>query len=103
VPGTKSKTKPKIQREGRYGRFKSRSLRQISRKVPGGRTVIHYKYKKPKKAHCAKCKVQLAGVPRERPHKMKNMAKTKKRPQRPFGGVLCSKCMRKEIIARAKK
>ena len=100
--GKKYKTKPKIEREGRYGRYKSRSFRQVSRKVPGGKTKIHYKYKKPKKAHCAKCGALLAGVPRERPNKMKNMAKTKKRPQRPFGGVLCSKCMRKEIIARNK-
>jgi len=31
---------------------------------------------------------------------MRNMPKTKKRPERPFGGVLCSKCSREEIVSR---
>jgi large subunit ribosomal protein L34e len=100
--GKKSKTAQKVQREGRYGHFKSRSIRLISVKVPGGRTVIHYKYKKPKKAHCARCKAPLAGVPRERPYKIRKMSKTQKRPERPFGGMLCSRCMRAEIIKRIK-
>lgn len=100
--GTKSKTKQKIQREGRYGHFKSRSLRLISRKVPGGRTTIQFRHKKPKKAHCAKCGSLLHGVPRERPYRMRQMPKTKTRPERPFGGMLCSRCMRAEIIKRIK-
>ena len=89
----------KVQREGRYGRLKSRKgKRMIFVKVPGGRTVVHFKKKKPGKAKCGSCGKILAGVPRERPHKMKKMAKTKKRPERPYGGNLCSACMRKKIV-----
>ena len=53
--------------------------------------------KKILRAKCAVCGVVLKGVLRETPTKMKNMAKTKKRPSRPFGGVLCSKCSREKI------
>ena len=79
-------------------RLRSRSLRRVFRKVPGGRVSIHYKKRKPKAAKCGNCGAILKGVPRELPYKMRSMTKTKKRPERPFGGVLCSKCMRKEII-----
>ena len=84
----------------RYKR--SRSLRKVKRRLPGGRTVIHYKKEKPKAAHCARCDAVLKGVPRERPFKMHTMAKTKKRPERPYGGNLCSKCMRDLIIEKAR-
>ena len=79
-------------------RLRSRSLRKIFRRVPGGRTSIHYKKRKPKTAKCGNCGAILQGVPREFPFRMRSMAKTKKRPERPFGGVLCSRCMRKTII-----
>ena len=49
-------TKARIQREGRYGRFKSKgALRMVSKKTPGSRTVIHFKKKNPKNAKCAVC------------------------------------------------
>ncbi len=92
--------KQKIEREGRYGKFKSRqALRMKSIKVPGGRTVIQFKKKLPKVAKCGSCGASLSGIPRLLPSKMKNLAKTKKRPERPYGGVLCSKCARKKIVS----
>ncbi len=84
------------------GKHKSRSLRRIHVKTPGGKNKIHYKPRKPKIAKCASCKKPLHGIPRLIASKFKNLAKTKKRPQRPFGGNLCSKCSRKEIIKRIK-
>jgi len=94
----------KVQRTGRYGRFKARkALRQIFVKTPGGKTVVHYKKRKPGKAHCAECGALLSGIPRELPTKMKNMPKTEKRPQRAYGGYLCSKCARKKIIEEFRK
>ena len=79
-------------------RLRSRSLRKVFRKVSGGRTSIHYKRRKPKAAICGNCGAVLKGVPRELPYKIRSMAKTKKRPERPYGGVLCSRCMRQTII-----
>ena len=83
------------------GKYKSRTFRRGFVKVPGSKTKLHYKRRKPSKAKCANCGTVLKGVPRELPYKMRNLAKTKKRPQRPYGGVLCSKCTKqklKEII-----
>jgi len=79
-------------------RLRSRSLRKIFRKVPGGRTSVHFKKKKPKSAKCGSCGSLLKGIPRELPYKMRTMAKTNKRPERPFGGVLCSRCTRQTIL-----
>jgi len=84
-------------------KHKSRSLRRIFKKLPGGKINIHYKKRKPGKARCSDCSKPLIGVPRELPSKMQNLAKTKKRPERPYGGVLCSKCMRKKLKEQIRK
>lgn len=82
------------------GRRKARTFRRIYVKTPGGRVTLHYRRRKPKKAPCALCGKVLAGVPRELPYKMRRLQKTKKRPERPYGGVLCSKCQREVIISK---
>ena len=81
---------------------RSRSLRRLQVKVPGGATKLHYKERKPGKAKCGSCGSVLKGVPRERPLKMHKLPKTKKRSERPYGGNLCSKCMRSLIIEKAR-
>ena len=84
-------------------RLRSRSLRKIFRKVPGNSVRIHYKRKKPKAAKCGSCGATLIGVPRELPFKMRSMTKTRKRPERPFGGVLCSRCLRQSVIDKVRQ
>jgi large subunit ribosomal protein L34e len=81
----------------RPSKQKSRTFRRVFKKITGNKIKLHYVRRKPAKAKCSECGVFLKGVARELPKKMKNMAKTKKRPSRPFGGVLCSKCSRKKI------
>tara|TARA_Y100000034_G_C6831793_1_gene375502 strand:- start:306 stop:569 length:264 start_codon:yes stop_codon:yes gene_type:complete len=81
---------------------RSRTLRRVFRKVTKGVKLV-YKKRKPKKTHCGNCGAVLKGVPRERPYKMRTMPKSQKRPERMFGGNLCSKCSRKEIIKRHRK
>ncbi|MBS3122714.1 50S ribosomal protein L34e [Candidatus Woesearchaeota archaeon] len=80
-------------------RYRSRSLRRVFVRVPSGKSVLHYRKRKPSKPTCGSCGTILKGVPRERPFKMQNMPKTFKRPERPYGGVLCSKCTRVKIKA----
>ena len=58
------------------GKRKSRTLRRVFVRTPGGRTVVHYRKRKPSKAKCGVCGAILKGVPRGRPYKMKNMPKT---------------------------
>ncbi len=76
---------------------KSRTFARRQVRTPGARVVTHYVKRKPNKAHCAVCGAVLKGVPRELPSKMRNLAKTEKRPERPYGGVLCSACMREKM------
>lgn len=84
------------------GKHKSKTYRKVFVKTPGGNTATHYRKRKPSAAKCASCGAVLSGVPRERPYKMQNMPKTKKRPERIYGGNLCSKCSRKKIISEAR-
>ena len=84
------------------GKHKSRTYRRIFVKTPGGSTVVHYRRRKPAKPKCGSCGKVLLGVPHELPFKMQNMPKTAKRPERPYGGVLCSSCMRALLKQRAR-
>jgi len=83
-------------------RHRSRTKRRVKRVAPGGKNVLHYVDRKPQKARCGSCGVDLKGVPRERPAKMRAMSKTKKRPERKFGGVLCGGCVSRMVITAAR-
>ncbi|MTK63520.1 MAG: 50S ribosomal protein L34e [Methanobacterium sp.] len=76
-------------------RYRSRSYKRTFKKTPGGKTVLHYKKKLPNKHVCAECGKQLHAVPRGRPYQIKKLSKSKKRPNRPYGGYLCSECARR--------
>lgn len=78
-------------------RYRSRTYRRVFRKTTSG-VALHYRRRKPSRAQCGECGALLHGVPRELPYKMASMPKTKKRPERPYGGNLCSRCMRILII-----
>ena len=71
-----------------------RVLRKTTRRSQSGRTVVRYKRAKPSAAHCALCGGKLNAVPRARPSEMAKFAKTEKRPERIFGGVLCAGCVK---------
>ena len=64
---------------------------------------LTYKKKKPSKHVCAECGAVLHGVPRGRPYEIAKLAKSQKRPNRPFGGYLCPKCARKHFKDEARK
>jgi len=85
------------------GNLRSRTFRRVFAKTPGGRVVLHYKRRKPGFAECADCGTRLKSVPRAYPAELKNMPKTAKRPQRPYGGVLCSACSRGRIVSSVRK
>ena len=83
-------------------RFRSTSYKKIRKRTPGGRLVIHFRRKKVGYAKCAICKKPLSGVPRLRPSEIRKLPKSQRRPTRPYGGYLCSACMRKEIKKRVR-
>ena len=82
-------------------KHKNRSFRRVKVKLASDVT-IHYRMRNPSPAKCGNCGKQLQAVPRKRPVDMRNMAKTAKRPERPYGGVLCTKCMRSAMVAKAR-
>ena len=75
---------------------RSRTLRRVYVKTIK-HTKLSYAKRKPSKAHCADCRAVLHGVASKRPYKMSKLSKTEKRPERPYGGVLCASCTRKRI------
>jgi len=78
-------------------RHRSRTFRRVYTKLPGNSVTIHYKKRKPQKAKCGNCGKQLAGIPRERPSILAKIPKSSRRPERPYGGVLCTICTREKI------
>ena len=85
------------------GKHKSNSLRKVFKKTPGGKNKVHYVKRKPKAAKCSVTGKVLVGVPRERPSNVRAMPKSRRRPERPYGGVLSSQAMRKKLTIKARK
>ena len=79
------------------GKHKSRTFRRVFRKTPGGDTKIAYRRRKPARVLCAECGQVLHGFKQLRPSQVAHTAKSKRRPERPYGGVLCSRCSREKI------
>jgi large subunit ribosomal protein L34e len=82
--------------------LRSGALRKIRKKLPGGAFIIHYLKRKPSPSKCAVCGRQLQGVPRKNPSSLKKMSKSRKRPSRPYGGNLCSRCARERVKGRVR-
>ncbi len=81
---------------------KSRTMRRVYVRTPGGNVVLHHKLRRPAYAECGGCHKNLQAVPRERPAGIQALAKAKRRPERPYGGVLCGSCMRKTMVAKGR-
>jgi len=84
------------------GKYKSRTLRKVFVKVPGNSVRVHYRRRKPGRAKCAVYGTPLIGVARANTSGMRNISKTEKRPERPYGGVLSSKAMREKMKEKAR-
>jgi large subunit ribosomal protein L34e len=82
---------------------RTRKKRNVKVKTPSGRVTLHRRPFKPSKPVCADCGAELKGVARGTPAQVGKLSKTQRRPERPYGGVLCSKCSRKKIVESAKK
>jgi large subunit ribosomal protein L34e len=82
---------------------KSRTMARKQVKTPAARIVTHYRLRKPSKVCCATCGAPLKGVPRARPADLHAIPKTARRPERPYGGVLCSACTRSKFKTALRK
>ncbi len=71
-------------------------------RTPGNRIVRHKRREKTSKHVCGLCGSVLSGVPRGKGSEIKKMTHSQRKPSRPFGGQLCSRCTRNIIKLRAK-
>jgi large subunit ribosomal protein L34e len=83
-------------------RLSLRRLKKTKTRLPSGKLKTVYKKGKTSKHKCALCDTALAGTPRGRPIEISRITKSNRRPTRPFGGQLCSKCTRKIVALKAK-
>ncbi|MFA5142421.1 MAG: 50S ribosomal protein L34e [Candidatus Woesearchaeota archaeon] len=79
------------------GKYKSHHFRRVFKRTPGARKVLHYVERVVKVPKCGVCKTTLKGLPRLTGSEFRNLSKSQKRVERPFGGNLCSKCARSKI------
>jgi large subunit ribosomal protein L34e len=84
------------------GRHKSKTMRKVFVRIPSGVSVVRYKLRKPSRATCPMTGEKLQAVPNLRPNDLNQLPKTKKRPQRAFGGVLSSRAARRVIMSKAR-
>lgn len=82
-------------------RHRSRSLRRVFKRITRGVKLVHER-RKPKKRTCSITGSKLSGIKRGIPSKMKSLNKSQKRPERPYGGVLCSRCLKKLMVEKAR-
>ncbi len=87
--------------EDPFGPRRGSKKRRVAVRTPGGRTVYHYRHKIHGKARCARCGRPLTGTRTGPRSVMAKLAKSEKRPNRPYGGYLCSKCLRELMVTRA--
>lgn len=73
--------------------YRTRSWRRVIRRTPGARLSLIYEKRRPGKSKCAMCGAELHGVPNLRTYQISKLAKTEKRPERPYGGCICPKCL----------
>jgi large subunit ribosomal protein L34e len=72
-------------------------------RLPSGKLAVKKKWRRAVPARCAVCGKQLHGVPRLRAAEMRKLPKSKRRPERPYGGYLCSECSRELFREKARK
>lgn len=76
------------------GNKKSHSLRRVKVKTPGGRVTIHYKRRKPNYPKCGITGQILPGVARGTSTEVRKLARSERKPSRPYGGNYSSKASR---------
>lgn len=67
-------------------------------KTPGSKYYFKSIPDKPNFHHCATCNRKLPGMPRGTQVEIRRMPKSYRSPNRPFGGQLCSPCLRRYFI-----
>ena len=76
--------------------LRSRHVRRVKTRTPKGVLVTRFERERPSASKCALCKAPVKGTAREVPYRLHKMAKTQRRPNRPYSNF-CSSCMRRNV------
>jgi large subunit ribosomal protein L34e len=80
------------------GVLKSRRLRRVQVRLPGGKTTTHYRLRNRSHSKCAVTGKPLQGIPRKTNRKFKNLNKSQKTVARPYGGYMSHSALKEKII-----
>jgi len=80
-------------------RYRSRSKNQKKVVTPGKITKVHYKKPPPEFSKCAGCGQIIKSVPRLRGPNIRKVSKSKRHPNRIYGGYYCPNCLSTKIKA----
>lgn len=82
-----------------------KSIRSGKRKLvktPSGKYYFKKYRGKPDYHKCALCKRRLPGTNRGTQVEISKLSKSERSPNRPYGGQLCSPCLRRKLINKAR-
>ncbi|MEM3550512.1 MAG: 50S ribosomal protein L34e [Candidatus Bathyarchaeia archaeon] len=71
-----------------------RSLKRVSKALPGGRCATHYRAEAVASMSCAACGKHLLGIPRLTSMEFRKLNRTRKKVSRIYGGQLCHSCLK---------
>lgn len=74
--------------------YRSRTIKRVHVRTPGGRLVVHYRRKKLAQPKCAVCGRTLSGFQKMT---LREARKGHRPPGRPYGGCLCHECLIKAL------
>ena len=74
----------------------------VKRKTPGSHVATHTRREKTSRHKCTLCGSILHGMKRGTNSEIRSATKSQRRPERPYGGQLCTRCTRKVLIVKAK-
>lgn len=83
--------------------LKSKSLRKNVQRLPGGRLKTASSRKKRSRLKCAVTGKPLSGVPRVKSSAVRRIEKSKRAPNRPYGGVLNPSVTKAMFIKKARE
>ncbi len=77
--------------------FKSNSKRRVFRRTPGTRLNVHLEKNNPSGHYCGRSGAILNGIPKKSATEFNKLSKSKKRPNRKYGGTYSHKVVKTQL------
>ncbi len=77
-------------------------MKKVKIRSPSGNAMLRRRRERVAAAKCANCKSPLHGLQRKTQSGFKKLSLSERRPERPYGGCLCSNCSRDIFRERAR-